>query len=275
MKRLLTGLAYVALGFATTSAFAKEGDSSNSDRGKQNADHASNDQNHQHGQTQTIRGTVAGVTTIGEAVVDPKDGIAVEVETDYLTVLGSPRGAGDRQQAGNQGGSSQNGGNRSQGDDQRGGQMNRGGRQNVYLVAISPQTKVRMRQGDNSGNNDDKSDGQNQAASRQAFDKLEIGDRVEVEFIKTDRVNASSHGKNSQGDNNNRNGQASGGSSDQHKSGSSDQHKHGRNRIMMGDAKSITILSTPGSQEGSDHNNDSGQNSNSGQNSSRSGGDNK
>jgi hypothetical protein len=243
MKRLFTGLACVALGFATTSALAKDEDNANPDRnnqnvGKQDADHNSSDQNHQHGHVQTIRGTVAGVTTVGEAVIDPKTNTAVEVEADYLTVLGSPRRADRHQQSGDSSGG-QNG---------RSGQANRGGRQNVYLVAITPQTAVRLRQGgpgdagdkDKDASKDDKADknDQNQAESRQAYEQLEIGDRVEVEFLKTDRVNAAS-GSHANGD------KTAQSSDDKTASGSADHKKHGRNRIMIGDAKSITILSTP------------------------------
>ena len=102
----------------------------------------------------TIRGTVAGVTTIGEAVIDPATNTAVAVQVNYLTVLGSP--ARTENQSGAQRNSEDQANSNEQNREGQNRQANRN-RQNLYLVAISPQTQIRVGdQGRGQGDEKDK-----------------------------------------------------------------------------------------------------------------------
>ena len=79
--------------------------------------------------TQTIRGVVAGVTAEGEIVVDYKTNRAVLAEADYLTIVGSPttgQGSASERRGGEQAGENQSGKKR----------------ENIYIVWLTPKTKV-------------------------------------------------------------------------------------------------------------------------------------
>ena len=181
-------------------------------------------QQNQQGQ-QTIRGTVAGVTSVGEAVIDPQTGTAVAVQVNYLTVLGSPgmggQGRGAAGQPRGQGRPDQPG---------QGRQANRG-RQNLYLIAITPQTTVR--QGAQQAGQDQAAPQKEQAES--AFEKLEIGDRVTVQFKTAERL----HAKAQEGEQ-----RVAGFRGDA-------RNKHGRNRIFVGEASEINVMAAgAGGQRG-------------------------
>ncbi|MEJ7639389.1 MAG: hypothetical protein WKF75_15790, partial [Singulisphaera sp.] len=174
---------------------------------------------------QTIRGTLAGVTVVGETMVNYETNRAAVAQMSYLTILGSPR-RGDahhgEQGAAHQKSSEAKEDSSAEGKDNKSGEGSQGDagsaqrrRANVYLVAITPRTKVRAA----SGSGDDSS-GAKSSASRDAqgqslttFERLELGDRVEVEFKSEGATSQKSMGR-----------------------------KHGRHRTFRGVATSITIL---------------------------------
>ncbi len=151
---------------------------------------------------QTIRGIVSGVTVEGETIIDNQTHKAVTAEAAYLTVVGHPEWAGsdgkdndkDRKDA-------------SSTDSPR-------RRHNVYLVWLSPKTKV-CECCDESGKSSE--------AKECSWDKLEIGDRVEVVMTTRDKSGSNSNDKAAM--------------------------KHGRHRTFMGDANEIRIL--PNEDQGS------------------------
>jgi hypothetical protein len=168
-------------------------------------------------QTQTVRGTVAGVTVEGETAIDYETNKAVVLEAAYLTVVGTPRrGQGQNRNDAN---TAENPANR---DDagRRPGNANRGGRQNVYLVWLSPKTKVckaKIGGGDK---------------EQCPLDALEVGDRVEIQMAP--RTESSSNNQGTPTD--------------------AMRKKHGRNRIFVGDAAEITILAPPrGARDSADN----------------------
>jgi hypothetical protein len=156
---------------------------------------------------QTIRGIIAGVTAEGEMAIDYRTNKAVLAEAAYLTVVGSPvygqghssnvstnpRDSERREKGQNRG---------DQPDKQRG---------NVYVVWISPETKVYEASGDS---------GRSEQKKPVSLDRLEIGDPVVIELNRLEETDA--HVAASQTDQMRR--------------------THGRNRIVYGDASSISIL---------------------------------
>lgn len=176
-------------------------------------------------QGQTIRGTVAGVTVVGETMVDYKTNRAAIAQTSYLTILGSP-GHGDAhhgvQGANPQKSSESRKDSSAEAKDNESGKGSQGDvgsaqrrRANVYLVAIMPQTKVCrdvVYGGDSSGEKSPASR-DDPRQSQATFESLELGDRVEITFM---NEGASSP--------------------------KSIDSKHGRNRTFRGVATSITIL---------------------------------
>ncbi len=89
-------------------------------------------------QSWTIRGELASVSVVGEAMMDYNTGRGVVADLTYLTILGSPSGQ-DRSQA--KDGDS----NRDRDNKNSSGDANAGGRRNVYQIAIGPGTQVRDR----------------------------------------------------------------------------------------------------------------------------------
>jgi len=135
------------------------------------------------GQEQTIRGVISGVTVLGEADIDYATRKATTAEATYLTVIGHPSMNQDKARGGEQASSDKA---RQKDSDVKptaheaekgsAGSADRPRRRmNVYVVAVSPKTKICEMKG--SGK-----DGS--AAKEEAceLDKLEIGDHVEVCF---------------------------------------------------------------------------------------------
>lgn len=150
---------------------------------------------------QTIRGVIAGVTAEGETAFDFNANRATTVEAAYLTVVGSPKvDKGDSHDK-NAGG---NADNKSGSADKK--------RENVYIVWLSPKTKV-----------DEQSygpDGKLQTVKDMNFDKVEVGDRVEIQFMCRDESHSNTNTVHSD----------------------KAKMKHGRHRTFVGDANWITIL---------------------------------
>jgi len=119
-------------------------------------------------QAETIRGELAGVTVVGETMVDHETGRGILAEFTYMTILGSPSGMGRQGGRGGQGspgddtrrgdqgknegarsetkdqGSNQDQADRERGDRGRSGAMF-GNRRSVYHIAVGSETQVRNR----------------------------------------------------------------------------------------------------------------------------------
>ena len=169
----------------------------------------------------TICGVVAGVTAEGETVFDYKANRATTVEAAYLTVVGAPKDDMDKA------GSDHNNNNAAADRNDKDRNSNNSAKANasasgtdhkrrdsVYIVWLSPKTKV-CECSDSSGKKEDKK-------ADVALDKLEVGDRVEIQFVRRD---------------------TSSGNTPAHQSDAM-ARKHGRHRMFVGDANSITIMPT-------------------------------
>jgi len=159
--------------------------------------------------TMTIHGIVSGVTVEGETIVDAKAKRAVEVDAAFLTVVGMPahhhhHGSGDAKD------------DKDKGKEQEKGNADASAhrghhRANVYMVWLSPKTKVSSRCDDS---------GKETAKKDCGLDKLEIGDHVEISFSRRDETV----------------GHSGSSVSDAMKT------RHGRHRIYAVNAQEITIL---------------------------------
>jgi hypothetical protein len=157
------------------------------------------------GNTRTICGTVAGVTVVGEAAINYETRQAEVARGSVLTVVGSPLHDGRDARKSDEDKDKGKGGDREP----------RSHRANVYLIALTPQTKVCEAQGhgDSSSGKGDRAGQATSTASPAAFEKLELGDRVEVKFTP-----APGDGRASM------------------------DRRHGRHRTFRGDAIEIKIL---------------------------------
>ena len=156
------------------------------------------------GKRETIRGVIAGVTVMGEMTFDPATNRAQAAEASYLTIVGSPTNqaslmgrAGDNATTAN--------------TDQQGRS-----RHNIYALWVTPQTSIRDATSQTTTGNPVN------AATPAAFDRIEIGDKVEVTYIR--RENANSAGGDPRNEMRLR--------------------RHGRHRTYSGDVVSVTILAT-------------------------------
>jgi hypothetical protein len=150
---------------------------------------------------ETIHGVVAGITAEGEVYFNHQANTAVKAEGAFLTVVGSPihsEAAGAERRAA----TAEN--------ERRGGSSGR--RHNVYVVWLTPKTKV-CQETHESGSTE-------RARKECAFDELEVGDRVEVQF--TPEEDSAAH-------------------QNIHQSQQMRQ-KHGRHRTHVGYATAITIM---------------------------------
>lgn len=156
---------------------------------------------------QTVRGVVAGVTAEGEMAIDYRTNKAVLVEAAYLTVVGSPvDGQGHTANVSTNPKDSERrekGQNRGDHPDQQ--------RDNVYIVWISPETKVYEASGDS---------GRSEQKKPASLDRLEVGDPVVIELNRLEDT-------------------------DTHVTASQTnqmRRTHGRNRTVYGEASAITII---------------------------------
>lgn len=153
----------------------------------------------------TIRGTVAGVTVVGETIISPETNRTAIAQASFLTVVGLPYRDPARD------------GPRKHPEETPGLDAIRGGpteplraagvsRANVYLIAITPRTAFYEAE----PGGPESREGRGRA--RSSFERIELGDRIEVELIL-----GTSHRR--PGDD-----------------------SHGRARTFPGEATSITIL---------------------------------
>jgi len=189
------------------------------------------DGNQSSGHHKTIHGVVAGVTVLGETMVDYESGRAITAERDYLTVVDADhhgKGGGDQASHGEQ---ASGGEKKSEGKQDKDVKQTAGAGQEskeksgsdqaskrsarVYLVEVTPKTEVCECQKD--------------GKKKCELARLEIGDHVEIEF------------------------QPASTSQTQNQSGNM---RHGRHRMMRGQAVSIAIL-----QDEGDHDKSSGSSS--------------
>ena len=157
-------------------------------------------------ETQTIRGVIAAITVEGEAVFDYRTNRAVAAEAGFLTVVASPtkENAGETNRA-------------AAAPANERGSMNRN-RHNIYHVWLTPRTKLFE------CTEPEKAGAQNEAARSEkkkeiAFDALEVGDHVEIQFTPREES-----------------GSAIAHQTEQMRS------KHGRHRTHVGYASEITLL---------------------------------
>jgi hypothetical protein len=216
MRKLWATLAVVSLAGAVAAPARAD------DKNGQNQDQNQN-QKQKHSGNWTIHGKVAGVTAEGELALDYQTNRAVMVETAYLTIVGSPAGHdASHHEASHH-------------------EASHHDRDNIYVVALTPKTKVCQAGGD-SGKSDQKKE--------VALDQLEVGDRVEVAFQSDDESNAAGGNRPT----------------------ARMRGKHGRHRIFFGSAKDITILPSKKDHDSSkdDHDNNNKDKNDSGDSSSKS-----
>ncbi len=254
-------------------------------------------------QVQTIRGSVVGVTSIGEAIVDPAANRATVAEVDYLTVLGKPvaesqssdshnsqgsiedsdasnkialkvldqvasAGQGETTQRQEAGGRSAGASRAGQAGVSQGRAMIRdsSARNNIYLIALTPETQakccVAVEHSDSVKSDEAGQTRDEQSISlKEALGRLEIGDEVEVEFVKAPTANqttAQSQGqrdesvrRTTRGDAPQQNPtsnadlpQASSRDSRAQATDDGAPNRHGRERAYRGKAICITLLSS-------------------------------
>jgi hypothetical protein len=160
--------------------------------------------------TATIRGVIAGITAEGEVMFDHRANKAVAAEATFLTVVGSPvkmEGA-----EGNRSSATPN--------EERGASHRH--RHNVYYVWLTPRTKICEGTASNEKSGAQAETQRSEQKRELALDKLEIGDRVEIQFTKND--DSGSTGSAHQ--------------TDQMRT------KHGRHRTHVGFATEVKILSS-------------------------------
>jgi hypothetical protein len=163
------------------------------------------DQNQGQSGKQKIRGVVGEITAEGEMVLDYRTNRAVLAEAAYVTVVGAP-------EKGHEGASARRTGG------QAGEHQSSKDRENIYIVWLSPKTKVCETGG---------TAGQKKETS---LDRLEVGDTVEIEF--TPRDETAGHPGATQT--------------------AQMRQKHGRDRTYVGEAEEITILPSKHESEKSD-----------------------
>lgn len=255
-KMHLAGLTAAVLGLATINVATaqQDNDTKNANRNNQNA-------NRDASRRQTIRGWVAGVTVEDEMFIDTRTNRAVAAEMTLLTVVGSPaRGNQDRSDAsGNRNAGADRDNDRDR-NDRNSDQANNAGannrrRHNVYMLSVTPRTKVRLaNSGDDANRNaTNRSDANQNAANRNDANRnaanrneanrndnddqgtevviaqLEVGDRVEITANLREDVNTGANA-----------GNANAGA----------RARHGRHRIYFGDAVEINILADQGGYRG-------------------------
>jgi len=203
--KLLAGLATFGLGIAIGSGAWAQDDKREAGNQGQNQKQG-RDQDRDRSGVQTIRGVVSAIAAEGEMVVDYRTNQAVMVQAAYLTVVGSPT----RGQEGASDASARPGGSNRQDQEQAGRDRSGKGRENIYIVFLSPRTKVYAASGDS---------GRSEQKKEVPLDLLEVGDRVEVQLAP--RAQSGTNAEANQTEKMRR--------------------THGRHRTYIGDAMAITI----------------------------------
>ena len=198
MRKLLPVAAAAAASLALSLAFAspavaQQGRGSSGDEGQK--------------KPITIRGVVAEIAVEGELIVDYSQKKAVEAEAAFLTVVGSPR---ESKESGEHRGQAA-----ARGEEK--GSHSGGERENIYIVWLTPKTKVCKLKGEK---HQAAAGSQSAAKEECSLDKLEVGDHVEIAFVPEDASDKT------------------------HVAQQNEQmrQKHGRHRTMVGYATDVTIV---------------------------------
>jgi hypothetical protein len=173
---------------------------------------AGQNRNQSTSESETIRGIVAGITSEGEVTFDYRSNRAIMAEAAFLTVVGSPvkseMGNSSRRANAN--------------DNEKSGASGRK-RHNVYMVWLTPKTKICEAGAEHgkSSQNQNQSQRQSQAEKKEVtLDQLEVGDHVEIQFNRREESGANSVAHQTE----------------------QMRQKHGRHRTFVVNASSITIL---------------------------------
>jgi hypothetical protein len=167
---------------------------------------------------QTIRGIVSEVTLVGETDVDITTGKAVTADQVFLTIVGHHAWNNDEKEKAREHASNDKDKDvRRSSTDAPNSSERRHHRMNVYVIAVNDKTKVceckeAGKEGSASAAKEEKCD----------LDKLEIGDRVEIQFEPRDE------------------------SSGSHVAHQTERmrEKHGRHRTHVGYATEVTIMTS-------------------------------
>ena len=175
--------------------------------------------------TETIRGVIAAITAEGEVMYDYRTNAAARAEAAFLTVVGSPIKAWADDTAGHRASGSGNvdaAGRRSSGASTERDSSPHRRRHNVYIVWMTPRTKVCEVTEEPGKSTQNQNQSQTRAAGQKevSLEQLEVGDHVEIQFNRGDDSTAT------------------------HAAHQTEQmrRKHGRHRTYVGFANSITIL---------------------------------
>jgi len=262
------GLTAALLGLAigTVASAQQDKDTKNANRSNQNTGQDSSGK-------QTIHGFVAGVTVEGEMIVDYRTNRAAAAEMTIMTVVGSPtRGGMDRSDAsGNRNANADRNTDRDRNDrnsdrGNRAGENNRR-RHNIYMLSVTPRTKVRLASSGNDSNrnranrkdanrdqakgndanrdqakgNDANRDDNDDQGAEVEIAQLEVGDRIEVTANLREETNSNANAGNTN---------------------ASARARHGRHRVYFGDAVEITIHNNLGGNRGEADSNRNNNNNN-------------
>lgn len=195
---------------------AAGGAAGNPGPGTTQAQSGGQNQNQSASRVETIRGVIAAITTEGEVILDHRTNAAARAEGAFLTVVGSPE-KGDASDRERHASDSSNARHESSGK----------GRHSIYIAWLMPRTKIcecadesaKSSQGERRNQGQGQTQNQNDRKEI-AFDQLEVGDHVELQFSPGDE-SASNRGV--------------------HQSPQMRQ-KHGRHRTFVGFATEITVV---------------------------------
>jgi hypothetical protein len=186
MRTLLTA---ALVGFLGLNSVGNAQNSKEEGRNRDKDQNQNQNQNQNAANAQTIHGVIAGVTVAGETLLNYDTDQATVARVTYLTILGGP-GRGQREARGdraresrenardsqkNEGARDENARSDNQSD------QNRRRWNSVYYVAITPQTRV-FQEGEENDKGKASSTPDDQTRFQAAFQKIELGERVVVEF---------------------------------------------------------------------------------------------
>jgi hypothetical protein len=172
---------------------------------------------------ETIRGVIAAITAEGEVMFDYRTNGAVRAEAAFLTVVGSPSKAWADDAAGRRtsaAGTEDAAARRTSGAaTERDGSSNKK-RHNVYIVWLTPRTKICEATGEPGKSNQNADQTRTDGQKEIALDQLEVGDHVEIQFNRGDNSTATNAVHQTE----------------------QMRQKHGRQRTFVGFANAITIV---------------------------------
>jgi hypothetical protein len=194
---------------------------------------ASRDQERGWDGRQTIRGKVAAVALAGETIVNHETNQAMVAQAAFVTIVGrqvtsrtgsdskgevgSARANRDEQARDTDRANRDSGQSRETARHDRDDGMRQRHRGNIYVLAVTPRTSIYEGEGGNREQAANPAATPSRGGIPAGFDRLEIGDEVEVVAQRSDQAARPNLDR-----------------------------RHGRHRIVRGEAVSVTILSAPG-----------------------------